>query len=332
VKGTVNGVTTVYLSNYLEMSGATLTKYYYAGSQRIAMRTGTSNPQWILGDHLSSTTTIADATGTWVGTQLYRAWGEDRLSQGSIPTKYRYTGQYDYQTEIGLYFYGARWYDASLGRWAQPDTIIPEAQQGVQAWDRFAYSNNNAVRYTDPTGHMVDDGCQTEGCDWNEYKEIQNRAQLAYFEKRTFYLQCEGKGGAGCPTWPSVVLGANGSGGPPGAFITGGIEVVINPYFAAIYHYSGQGGQGMPGGQVGGGASVAGTIGVVFNVRSPDDYTGDSMVYGGTAAYGEGVVGDYFKSTNSDVWGIEAGPAPGVQGSIWSAITNFQLMKVWYFR
>src|SRR5262249_14627109 len=56
---------------------------------------------------------------------------------------------------FGLYFYGARWYDDSLGRFNQPDTIIPEQSQGVQAWDRFAYSNNNPVFYTDPSGHSV---------------------------------------------------------------------------------------------------------------------------------------------------------------------------------
>jgi RHS repeat-associated protein len=57
----------------------------------------------------------------------------------------------------GLYYYGARWYDSSLNRWTQPDTIVPLATQGVQAWDRYAYVNNNPVKYNDPMGHDV--GC-----------------------------------------------------------------------------------------------------------------------------------------------------------------------------
>jgi hypothetical protein len=41
-----------------------------------------------------------------------------------------------------------------LGRFTQPDLIIPE-NQGVQAWDRYAYVNNNPVRYSDLTGHCI---------------------------------------------------------------------------------------------------------------------------------------------------------------------------------
>jgi hypothetical protein len=42
VKGTVNGVVTAYVGNWFEWTGSTSTmkKYYYAGSQRIAVRTG----------------------------------------------------------------------------------------------------------------------------------------------------------------------------------------------------------------------------------------------------------------------------------------------------
>ncbi|MBN1536942.1 MAG: RHS repeat-associated core domain-containing protein [Anaerolineales bacterium] len=49
-----------------------------------------------------------------------------------------------------LYYYNARWYDPQLGRFAQADSIVP---QGVQGLDRYAYVNNNPVKYTDPSGH-----------------------------------------------------------------------------------------------------------------------------------------------------------------------------------
>jgi hypothetical protein len=40
---------------------------------------------------------------------------------------------------------------------------VPLESQGVQAWDRYAYVNNNPVRYNDPTGHCID-GITTLAC------------------------------------------------------------------------------------------------------------------------------------------------------------------------
>lgn len=48
---------------------------------------------------------------------------------------------------IGLYFFNTRWYDTALGRWAQPDSIVPLDSQGAQAWDRYAAKGNNPVRF-----------------------------------------------------------------------------------------------------------------------------------------------------------------------------------------
>jgi RHS repeat-associated protein len=129
-----------------------VTKYYYAGAQRIAMRKGT-DLYYLIGDHLGSTSIVTDANGTVVSEMRYKAWGEVRHESGASPTEYTYTGQYSYTADFGLMFYNARWYDSSLGRFAQADTIIP-SNQGVQAWDRFAYANNNPVRYVDPDGHF----------------------------------------------------------------------------------------------------------------------------------------------------------------------------------
>ena len=46
-----------------------------------------------------------------------------------------------------------------------PDTIVPTSTQGTQAWDRYAFVNNNPVRYTDPTGHEIKDDCDYYGED-----------------------------------------------------------------------------------------------------------------------------------------------------------------------
>jgi hypothetical protein len=38
-----------------------------------------------------------------------------------------------------------------LNRWSQPDSIIPDGNP--QSLNRFAYAENNPIRYNDPTGH-----------------------------------------------------------------------------------------------------------------------------------------------------------------------------------
>jgi RHS repeat-associated protein len=104
------------------------------------------------GQALGSTSITADSSGTRTGELMYKPWGEIRYTWGATPTTYRFTGQRE-QAEIGLYYYGARWYDPSLGRWAQPDTVLAGALN-VQAWDRYMYSNNNPAVYIDPSGHF----------------------------------------------------------------------------------------------------------------------------------------------------------------------------------
>lgn len=55
-----------------------------------------------------------------------------------------------------IYYYNARWYDPAIGRFLQADTIVP-SHQGTQGFDRYAYVNNNPLRYTDSRGNGIDD-------------------------------------------------------------------------------------------------------------------------------------------------------------------------------
>ena len=142
-------LTTYFVGTHYEVANGVVTKYYFAGAQRVAMRTG-SMLYYLLGDHLGSTSLTADASGQVVSELRYTAWGEVRYASGDTPTKYQFTGQYSYVGEFGLHFYNARWYDSYLGRFAQADTIIPP---GVQGLDRYAYVNNSPLVYTDPSGH-----------------------------------------------------------------------------------------------------------------------------------------------------------------------------------
>lgn len=150
--------TTYFVGTHYEVTHAgagqadgIVTKYYYAGAQRIAMKKdGVLN--FIIGDHLGSTSLVTDAAGNVVSEMRYKAWGEVRHASGNMPTQYQYTGQFSYQSDFGLHFYNARWYDSSLSRFAQADSIIPGARNS-EAFDRYSYTMSNPVRYTDPSGH-----------------------------------------------------------------------------------------------------------------------------------------------------------------------------------
>ena len=61
-----------------------------------------------------------------------------------------------------MYWYNSRWYDPYLARFNQPDTIIPD-QYDPNSWDRYLYVAANPLRFTDPTGHYLDDGSEEGG-------------------------------------------------------------------------------------------------------------------------------------------------------------------------
>jgi RHS repeat-associated protein len=82
----------------------------------------------------------------------------DKKSRGAgtnTPTTQAYTGQ-KRESSFGLYDYNARWYDSALGRFTQADTIVPNPAS-AKAFDRYAYVENNPIRYNDPSGHCKSD-------------------------------------------------------------------------------------------------------------------------------------------------------------------------------
>jgi RHS repeat-associated protein len=143
-------------------SGQVWKTYYYAGSQRVAMRVNdgeTDEVYYLFGDHLGSTSITTDSEGNLYAELRYTAWGTVRYANGEMLTDYTYTGQRSEVSNFGLMYYNARWYEPALGRFVEADTIVPEPGNPL-GWDRFAYTRNNPVRYTDPSGHDV---CDEEG-------------------------------------------------------------------------------------------------------------------------------------------------------------------------
>ncbi len=119
---------------------------------------------YLLSDHLGSTSRVTNQGGSRVRIICYNPWGYTQAAWGSgtAAVKYTYTGK-ELDAGTGLMYYGARYYDPALGRFVQPDTIVPEPGD-PQALNRYAYVYNNPLRYTDPSGRRPTSGCEYEGC------------------------------------------------------------------------------------------------------------------------------------------------------------------------
>lgn len=116
------------------------------------------------GDHLGSTHIITEGKASAVHSGLtysegsllqrieYAPFGKELfVLNANLKFDPRYTGQ-EYDIETGLYYYKARYYNPTLGRFIQADTVVPDARN-YQAYNRYAYAANNPLKYTDPSGH-----------------------------------------------------------------------------------------------------------------------------------------------------------------------------------
>ncbi|MCB0070508.1 MAG: hypothetical protein KDE20_03580, partial [Caldilineaceae bacterium] len=132
--GTVDGVTTVYIGGVYEWQAGAATAYYAGPDGPVAFRRSgyaTDNGvYYLLRDHLGSSSSIVNGSGSVAKREFYYPFGGNRGDAFSDLTSKRFTGQYheqDLPGGEGLSYYNARWYDAQLGRFVSADTIVPNA-------------------------------------------------------------------------------------------------------------------------------------------------------------------------------------------------------------
>ena len=156
-------LTAYYFGGAYEVTGSDVRKYYSFGGQTI-LRDSTGL-QYFLTDHLGSVVAITDSNGTLTSQQRYLPFGAERTDIGTIAqTDYGYTGQRD--LGMGLMDYKARLYSPLVGRFVQPDTLIPNPSN-PQVWNRYSYVNNRPINFNDPTGHRPCGDVEALDCDGN---------------------------------------------------------------------------------------------------------------------------------------------------------------------
>jgi RHS repeat-associated protein len=144
-------------------NGVQTTKHIFASGQRIASivtdpTTGTQE-HWLHTDHLGSTQFVTDAAGNVREHHESFPFGEPWIEESSTSdtTPFRFTGK-EQDSETGLQYFGARYYDPRQGQWASVDPELrgfwASTPQSDQLWTS-AYANNSPVRLFDPNGRWV---------------------------------------------------------------------------------------------------------------------------------------------------------------------------------
>lgn len=137
----------------------TTTKYIKIGNETFAAKKRTSGGAttqlFYHNDHLGGVQ-VTDSGGNRCQLNEYEPWGAVSRSDVTNPAcdaTHRFTGQ-ELDPETGLYYYGGRYYDQDVGRFASADPFV-QAPDMPQNLNRYSYVLNNPQGYVDPSGYFV---------------------------------------------------------------------------------------------------------------------------------------------------------------------------------
>ena len=158
---------------YVIGSGSKVTKHVFAGTSRVATRIQGSTARdnflyYYHPDHLGSTQYVTEANGNVYEHVEYFPFGETWVNEGGGNINYFFTSK-ELDVETGLYYFGARYYDARTSVWQNPDPIVdkylpsgdPKRDSKLPGMggvfnsgnlNLFAYTHLNPVKLVDPDG------------------------------------------------------------------------------------------------------------------------------------------------------------------------------------
>ena len=127
-----------------------------AGTVAAIKTTGTQHDAMLLAtDHLGSIIGVWNANGTLLEEHRYSAWGLRTSSTASPRLRRGFTG-HEHLAQFGIIDMQARLYDPHLGRFLAPDPYV-QAPENPMNYNRYAYCFNNPLKYTDPTGCLIEE-------------------------------------------------------------------------------------------------------------------------------------------------------------------------------
>ena len=131
----------------VDAAGTLVARYTQGPSidEPMAMLRG-ANTSYYQQDGLGTVTSLSGVSGSLAQTYVFDSFGQQTASSGSLTNPFRYTGR-EFDPETGLYYYRARYYDQTTGRFVSEDPL------GLTAGTNFyKYADNDPVVFKDPTG------------------------------------------------------------------------------------------------------------------------------------------------------------------------------------
>jgi len=138
-------------------------------------------------NHLGSVIAITDQTGNVVNSYEYDSYGNFKRTcpmmnvsipvenrKSCIPNRYTYTAR-EWDEDVQLYFYRARWYDAEIRRFTQEDLAstsiiyIYADNNPIKKYDSFGDTSVNISENNTPCSQIL-----TTAVKSNEYKTLEN--------------------------------------------------------------------------------------------------------------------------------------------------------------
>ena len=160
----------------LKTVGSVTTEYVYGAAGELVTEYGGNAPvvsptSYLTADHLGTTRMVTNGSGTVTELRDYAPFGEELgagvglrpggstlyagLAYPSVTadaSKVNFTSK-ERDAESGLDYFGARYMSSAQGRFTSPDPkLFPHDIADPQSWNKYDYTRNNPLRYTDPDG------------------------------------------------------------------------------------------------------------------------------------------------------------------------------------
>ncbi len=230
-----------------------------------------------------------------------------------------------------------------------------------QAFNRYSYANNNPLRFTDPTGHCIEEGDAPPGSSLYRYRNICPIRRSSLPKQvlptgtpmplatptpaviQTYTPTATATPSTPTPTYqrgPSTADGgyySTGSGGNwyPNAVIagvsagdgTGGLYNVVGAEDVVLFNDDGIDIEAFTyaGTGTGGGGEVSVYFGLVWNLPDYDSYLGPFNTYSVTFVdYTLNLFTDLSGDGFSGIWGISVSPGTGIGLSASGAVTFYE--------